>query len=97
MKLGAVGDVVNVAARVQSLTPQCGFGVLLTGATYDRLNGTVTAVPCGKFPIKGREQTIEVWGVGKTLIDTDCGDEKTLVLKPIMAVEPIQLTGKAVR
>jgi hypothetical protein len=39
-----------------------------------------------KFPIKGREQTIEVWGIGNTLTDTDCGDEKTLVLKPIMAV-----------
>jgi hypothetical protein len=69
MKLGAVGDVVNVAARVQSLSHRCGYNVLITSATYDRIKGTVMAVPCGRFSVKGREQTIEVWGIGKARAD----------------------------
>jgi hypothetical protein len=107
MKLGAVGDVVNVAARVQSLSPQCGFGVLLTGATYNRLNGAVRAAACGKFPVKGREQTIEVWGIGKTLVKVNDGNldnaegdnrlDQTLLLEPNISEQAIGLTRAAAR
>jgi class 3 adenylate cyclase len=64
MKLGAVGDVVNVAARVQGLSRECGFDVLITGDTYACTDGAIDAVACGSFKVKGREQPVEVYGVG---------------------------------
>src|SRR5262249_29127275 len=35
IQFSAVGDAVNVAARVQSLTETCGYDVLITSNTYD--------------------------------------------------------------
>lgn len=64
MKLGAVGDVVNVASRVQGLSRECGYGILLTQDTYDRVQEEVPAVYCGTFPVKGRAQAVPVYGVG---------------------------------
>ena len=66
MKLGAVGDVVNVAARVQGLSRECGFDILITDDTYAYTRGAVAAVACGKFKVKGREQPVEVYGVGES-------------------------------
>jgi adenylate cyclase len=92
MKLGAVGDVVNVAARVQSLSPQCGYNVLLTGATFSRLDGAVSAAACGKFSVKGREQSIEVWGVGEP--SNHFADSTTQALLLPISNDPIDLVSR---
>ena len=65
MKLGAVGDAVNVAARIQSLSAETGYPILISSQTYDRIKGTIDAVACGSFPVKGRQQLVEVYGVGE--------------------------------
>lgn len=63
MKLGAVGDAVNTASRVQSLSRECGYTVLITDNTYRRVVEAVKATPCGEFALKGFEHTVQVYGV----------------------------------
>lgn len=75
LKPGAVGDAVNVASRIQRLNTHCGFPVILTRATYDRVRENceragVVVTPCGMFEIRGREASIEVFGVGESLGNT---------------------------
>ncbi len=64
MKLGAVGDAVNVTSRVQGLTARCGFSILVTRECYDLIAGRIPFTPCGFFAVKGRDQEVEVFGAG---------------------------------
>ncbi len=67
IKPGAVGDAVNVAARLQSLSESAGFPILLSRATLEageNSGETFGATFCGQFPIKGRQGLVEVFGLG---------------------------------
>ncbi len=68
LKLGAIGDVVNVAARVQRLSRQCGYEVLVTRATYQHMAQAVPADYCGTFALIGRAQPVEIYGVSASRI-----------------------------
>jgi adenylate cyclase len=63
MKLGAVGEAVNTASRVQSLSQECGHSVLITENTYGRVIESVAVSACGTFPLKGMKHPVEVYGV----------------------------------
>jgi class 3 adenylate cyclase len=68
IKPGAVGDAVNVAARLQSLSETCGFPVLLSRATLematrDAKPDEIMATFCGQFPVKGRHGLVDVFGI----------------------------------
>lgn len=65
MKLGAVGDAVIVASRVQALTPLCKFDILVTKDTYDLISQEMTLEECGRFSIKGRQQEVQLFGAGR--------------------------------
>lgn len=65
MKLGAVGDSVNVAARVQGLVSECEFSILVTKESYDLIAEKLPLTPCGIFSVKGREKQVEVFGAGQ--------------------------------
>jgi class 3 adenylate cyclase/CHASE2 domain-containing sensor protein len=72
LKPGAVGDAVNVASRIQSLNVQCGFPVIITRATWERIRENcethgIHATLCGKLPIRGRSTAIEVYGLGEPI------------------------------
>lgn len=69
LKMGAVGDVVNTAARVQGLNQKCGYAVLITPRTYEQVSDVVTAIYCGAFSVRGREQPIEVYGVENIVVE----------------------------
>jgi class 3 adenylate cyclase/CHASE2 domain-containing sensor protein len=64
MKLGAVGDAVIVASRVQSLSSICQFDILVTKDTYDLISDEMTLEECGRFRIKGRQQEVQIFGTG---------------------------------
>ncbi|BCM90609.1 adenylate cyclase 1 [Abditibacteriota bacterium] len=71
-KPGAVGEAVNIAARVQSLSDDCGFSVLMTRQTLEAWRHDIhfsdsdqlaQPVFCGARPIKGYASALEVFGV----------------------------------
>lgn len=70
MKLGAVGDAVNVASRVQGLTRSCGYGILVTQETKDLLDDEASLTLCGQFAIKGRQQEVIIFGAGQSINST---------------------------
>jgi class 3 adenylate cyclase/CHASE2 domain-containing sensor protein len=72
LKQGAIGDAVNVAARVQQLNLTCGYSILLTRATRDRAGEEFCAaagiVSCGTHQIRGRAAPLDIFGAGMPLI-----------------------------
>jgi adenylate cyclase len=63
MKLGAVGDTVNVASRIQALSRECRFGVLCTAETYEMVKADINMMHCGFHEIRGKEQKIALYGI----------------------------------
>lgn len=63
LKMGAVGDAVNVASRAQALSRECGFPILLSRSTYNRVLDLFPLQFCGDFHVHGRTQPIELYGL----------------------------------
>jgi adenylate cyclase len=61
MEFTAIGDVVNVAARLESIARP--NQILTTTATRDRVADTTGFVGLGMRPIIGKAQPIEIWDV----------------------------------
>ncbi|MHB8660205.1 MAG: CHASE2 domain-containing protein [Solirubrobacteraceae bacterium] len=60
-----IGDVPNVAARLEGMTKGSGYSLLISGETRQRLNRPPDELTClGHRTIRGRTATIEVWGLG---------------------------------
>jgi adenylate cyclase len=64
LNFSVIGDVVNVAARVEAATRETGDGLLLTGETRDRLTRSLPLVPRGAAALKGRAEPIELFAPG---------------------------------
>jgi adenylate cyclase len=66
LNFSVIGDVVNVAARVEAATRETGDGLLLTAETRDRLTRSLPLVPRGAAALKGREEPIDLFAPGST-------------------------------
>src|SRR5205085_4903058 len=58
----AIGDAVNVAARVEGLTKDLGRKIIVTGAVVSRIEGRFNFDPLGVHNVKGHSP-VEVWGI----------------------------------
>jgi class 3 adenylate cyclase len=61
-----IGDAVNVAARLEALTKEFpDYPILINDATYEKLKDMsgIELKDLGNQPVKGRLQTVQVWGV----------------------------------
>jgi adenylate cyclase len=57
-----IGDVVNLASRLEQLNKQFGSRVLVSETVAERFDGlTVRATPHGAIQVKGREQPVQVY------------------------------------
>ncbi|MGI9083981.1 MAG: adenylate/guanylate cyclase domain-containing protein [Aeromicrobium sp.] len=56
-----IGDVVNVASRVEAFTRQTGDGILLTDATRTLLISQHGLEPRGTHSLRGRATIVDVW------------------------------------
>jgi class 3 adenylate cyclase len=56
-----IGDVVNVAARVEAYTRHTGDTILLTDATRARLTHGAHLTARGTQPMKGRDAPVALW------------------------------------
>lgn len=65
----AIGDTVNVASRVESLTKALGQPILLTRTTRDALQEVLDAsvVELPPQTVKGKAEPLEIFGVQRTL------------------------------
>ena len=70
----AIGDPVNLAARLQDLTKQLDCPILMTGALYDDLSVPMKEglVDFGVQPIRGHS-AVRVWGCRQLLADGQPG------------------------
>lgn len=71
MKMGAVGDTVNIASRVQNLSSRCGQTILLTKSTWEKVSAHFETEFCGIYPVRGRVEPLPIYAVLKTL-EADC-------------------------
>ena len=58
----AIGDAVNVAARVEGLTKDLGRKIIITGAVVARIGEAFHFDPLGNHKVKGHSP-VEVWGI----------------------------------
>lgn len=70
MKMGAVGNAVNTAARVQTLSMVCNHDILITREVFDLVHRDFTTVSCGEHEVKGRSQPIEVFAIIEEGVET---------------------------
>jgi len=59
-----IGDVVNLASRLEQLNKQFGSQILVSETVAERLNGPLDgATPHGAIQVKGREQPVQVYEI----------------------------------
>ncbi len=56
----AIGDAVNTAARLESLTKQYSAPILVSRATFEQLSGTFSGESLGEVQLKGKATLVEV-------------------------------------
>ncbi len=62
--ISALGDNVNIAARLEAQTKELGAQVVVSTETAIQANVDLSGFPIHTVPIRGREQGIEVYAVG---------------------------------
>ena len=67
----AIGDTVNLAARVEGLTRELGVEVIMTGAVVGEARGCLETRKLGRFEIRGREGLIQLHELLKVKTETD--------------------------
>ena len=64
LEYAAVGHTTNVAARLESLTRQVGYGILVSETTHARLREPAEdLVRVGGVDVRGVEEPVVVWGL----------------------------------
>lgn len=61
MSYTAMGDAVNVAARLETACSQYEKDILISKATYERIKDKIEALSIGKISIKGKDELVEVY------------------------------------
>ena len=61
--LGAVGDAVNVASRVQALSQILGCTILITEHVRERVGDEFRLQAHGEHHVKGRSQSVQLFSV----------------------------------
>jgi class 3 adenylate cyclase len=59
-----VGDAVNLASRLQSLTKELNADVLVSGTTRSQIDGELPLTPLPAVKVKGRTAEVEVYALG---------------------------------
>lgn len=63
MEFTAIGDTVNTASRIESLTKKLNSSILISKATRDELDSSIQTEKKGRFLLKGKTKAIELYHV----------------------------------
>jgi adenylate cyclase len=63
MSFTVIGDAVNIAARLETLTKSMDVDILISGTTFGRLDGTILTKELGSVEVKGRVGKVEIRSV----------------------------------
>ena len=58
---GAIGDSVNVASRVEGLNRQFNTSILISDATYQRIQSRFSCREIGETVVKGRVEPVKIY------------------------------------
>ena len=61
MDYTAIGDTVNLAARLESATRDTGGGILISEYAYSALKGLWPMREAGSIHVKGRNDPVRTW------------------------------------
>ena len=59
----AVGDTVNLAARLESVTKDYGVPIIISEFTYEHVRGQFPTSELGTVTVKGKSQPVKIYGV----------------------------------
>lgn len=57
----AIGDVVNVASRLESLNKQFGTGIIISASTAESIRERIRIKDLGAVPVKGRNEPVAIF------------------------------------
>lgn len=79
MSYTAMGDAVNVAARLESNCSKLNRDILISKSTYDEAKPKIVVLEAGKISVKGRDEQIEIYepiGIEDDAIESPTFDDK---------------------
>lgn len=63
----ALGDTVNLAARLEGVNKLYGTGILISADTVERIGGKLSMRPVDKVRVKGKQQPVEIFTISENL------------------------------
>ncbi len=64
MEYTAIGDVVNTAARIESLTRKLDANILISGDAFSALEGRIAGEHKGEQSLKGKDRPVSIYKIG---------------------------------
>jgi adenylate cyclase len=59
----AIGDTVNLAARLESITKEYGASIIISESTYEQVKGQFLTRQLGDVTVKGKTQPVKIFAV----------------------------------